>query len=1075
MGLAMHRGLRLATLLATWLAAECAHADSVSTASAGGYGRMIFTLDPPSRAEASISGGVLAVHFDRAVSLDPASVAQGLGGYVAGARGDANGRDFRFALSQTLRVHVSSSANRVAVDLVPESFAGTPPDLPLPRKPVEAVDVAALPVLTVRAGLHASYSRIVFDWPKHVAYAVFPGAGRFSVRFEAMARPELSALAAVAPPWVKNSGWRIEGAGTVIDFTLDPQSRIRDSRDGNKIVLDIAAPKGDAGAQATTSQRQETAIVQMAAKLAPPVPAPIRPTPPAPQTSTQTPPAIASTGAVDAVRDANGVTLQFPGAAQARFAAFIRGQTAWVVIDNSVHLDFSRLASGLGDFVSKVDVSSADGFDIVRMGLKNGQTIAAHADGSALFVSIGADAGEPVAAIDLLRTTDSMGHSSLAAVVPGAQRVLTRSDPSAGDSLVIVPALAGHALPGAHRYAEFALLPSAAGLVIQPYTEDLQVDAGAGRAMVSRPGGLALSETAPTTHSDAGLREARADPSFLDLSAWEGNGRIRYLDRERQLRRAVASVGDDHATESRRALAQFYLAEGFGAEAQGVIAVMLRDDPTLQGDAQVQTMRAAAAYMMGRYKEAMSVLAGAAVDRSRHASVWRGLSAAAMTDWATADSALRFADPVIADYPAPWQARIRLAQARTFNAHGNRYAAETALKALPANLPSALALEGTLVRAELFAAEGQSAAARTLFAGVEAGPNERLAAEAISADVADGLAAGKLKPAVAIDRLESLRFRWRGDALELQTLLKLSDLYLSEHRWRDGLKNLERASRYFPNADEGRKAQDRMRTLFAQLFLQGGADHWPALAALSLFYDFVELTPIGPDGDEMIRRMTDRLVASDLLGPAEKLLRYQVDKRLDGPAQSQVAARLAMIELMDRKPKDALATLRATKMSGLPDDVLHQRTLLEARALASLKQWDDALALVAADNAPDTDKLRADIYWESANWPLAGRSAEAAVTAEAHNATPLSDDARQTVMRAAVAYSLAGDEPALTRLRDAFGPRMKASPDNTAFAVVTGPIDLQNVAFRDQAAKIAAIDTLESFMKDLRKGPVKTD
>jgi hypothetical protein len=72
-------------------------------------------------------------------------------------------------------------------------------------------------------------------------------------------------------------------------------------------------------------------------------------------------------------------------------------------------------------------------------------------------------------------------------------------------------------------------------------------------------------------------------------------------------------------------------------------------------------------------------------------------------------------------------------------------------------------------------------------------------------------------------------------------------------------------------------------------------------------------------------------------------------------------------------------------------------------------------------------------------------------------------------MRAAIAYSLANDETSLDRLRDHFGSKMKASPDASAFAVVAERIDGHGVAFRDTAARIAAIDTLSAFMKDFRQ------
>ncbi len=72
-------------------------------------------------------------------------------------------------------------------------------------------------------------------------------------------------------------------------------------------------------------------------------------------------------------------------------------------------------------------------------------------------------------------------------------------------------------------------------------------------------------------------------------------------------------------------------------------------------------------------------------------------------------------------------------------------------------------------------------------------------------------------------------------------------------------------------------------------------------------------------------------------------------------------------------------------------------------------------------------------------------------------------------MRAAIAYSLANDEPSLDRLRDRFMAKMKASKDATAFSVVTQNIVAQGAAFRDLAGQIASVDTLQAFMKDFRQ------
>src|SRR5258705_3009099 len=101
--------------------------------------------------------------------------------------------------------------------------------------------------------------------------------------------------------------------------------------------------------------------------------------------------------------------------------------------------------------------------------------------------------------------------------------------------------------------------------------------------------------------------------------------------------------------------------------------------------------------------------------------------------------------------------------------------------------------------------------------------------------------------------------------------------------------------------------------------------------ALAMFYEFRELTPIGRRGDEMIRRLADRLAAIDLLDQAAELLQYQVDKRLEGAARAQVAARLAMVYLTNRKPDRPIASPRLTRMADLSGELRPQRLLLAVR------------------------------------------------------------------------------------------------------------------------------------------------
>ena len=159
------------------------------------------------------------------------------------------------------------------------------------------------------------------------------------------------------------------------------------------------------------------------------------------------------------------------------------------------------------------------------------------------------------------------------------------------------------------------------------------------------------------------------------------------------------------------------------------------------------------------------------------------------------------------------------------------------------------------------------------------------------------------------------------------------------------------------------RRQDAAAALFTQLFLGAKGDDIPPVDALGMFYEYRELTPIGRRGDEMIRRLAERLVGVDLLDQAAELLQYQVDKRLEGAARAQVAARLAMVYLTNRKPDRAIAALRSTRIADLSGELRQQRLLLESRAQSDVGRHDLALDIVSNIAGREAIRLRSDIYW----------------------------------------------------------------------------------------------------------------
>ncbi|MBA2590038.1 MAG: hypothetical protein H0U98_15605 [Alphaproteobacteria bacterium] len=1103
-------------------------ADSVSGAIQNGYGRLSFNTT--SKVSATTTGGVLAISFSDKTAIDPANVVAAMPRVISSGKADADGKSLHFILSTPVKLHVSQLGAKAVVDLAEPNFSGVMPDLVAPPKPApKPVDVASLPEVKLRTGTYEKFTRLVFDWPRDVSYQVFPGAGKMTVKFAAPVRADVSAIARFAPPWVKNAAWRIDGQSTIFEFDTDSDSGYHDFKDGHHIVLDILAPKTDGAAYVPpgtakppitkfdvtamkpapaatapaikpgASTKQAESIAQTAQQLADknkPAAKSVeakteaKPDPKAegkaetkPDLKAEKPEVKAAEVPADAIpvadakRTRDGAIITFKGAGPLPAAVFVRGLTAWVVLENAPNFDSRNLKGALGDFAAGLEAVSSSGLGILRITLKTPAEIAARINGNDLQVEIAPTVAPPGVVIGFARNQSDPRRASLSTLLPAADHAFKILDPAGGDLLTIIPGQAGRGVPLLRSFADFAVLASAAGLVITPYGDDLEVTVDTSRITISRPTGLALTPPQmPVAQSPSALAHYGDGPSYLNFASWGLAQGGSFLATERKLTQIVAHAPPSMAGLPRLNLARFYLANGFASEALGLLKLLQSHDPALAGDTQLITMKAAAEYMMGRYRDAHNELIGSNFDADRHAAFWRGLIEAGMEDWKNAHAHLEQAGPVMNRYSPAWQATALLADADAALGQGRLDLADAALQRLPKDLDHSHALAAELAQARLMAAQTRYGSAAAHFIAVEKGGDEKLAAQAIFYHTVAALTATAITQPQAIEQLERLRFRWRGDALELKTLRKLASLYTARGQWHEGLKILRVATQNFSGQDAARIAQDDMRGAFVNLFLKGGADKMKPVDALALFYDNLDLTPIGPDGDDMIRRMSERLVAVDLLGPAANLLAYQVDKRLDGIAKAQVATRLAAVYLMDHKADKAVAAIRDSQITGMPDEEMHQRMLLEARAFAALKQWDNALDLIAVDQAEDTKHLRADIYWDSGNWAIAGQKAEEILDTRWSDTVPLSVSDRAQVMRTAVAYSLANDEASLKRVREHFAAKMKGTPDANLFAVLSADIDQHGMAFREAAAKIASIDTLQTFMKDFarRKSDAKS-
>lgn len=957
---------------------------------------------------------------------------------------------------------------------------------------------ADAPVVAIRGGQHATFSRLVFDWTRAVEVEVQAEQGGATITFNTAASFDRSLLKGrTLNP--------IRGVEVVSDravrVALDQAADHRILRDGTKVVVDFlhteptgakttekAAPPKAAPSVATPTKAAPVIATPPKAEPAPPAPpqpakAPAAAEPAAPMPTPIVPPKVspatvrvAEKGivgmsvAAEAI-PGGGLRLRFPWKEPVGAAVYERGGRIWVVFSAPALLDLTGL--GVGDLITEArQVQQADAA-VLTLRLRRPLVPVVDQREHAWIVDLkdARDAARPASLAAVAEPHHPEGPRVIVGTAAAAQPLRLR-DPEVGDEVEVVAiGKAPIGMPMTREYPQFELLPTVQGIVVMPKADGVTVQVKPDAVAILARQGLQISgaEVAKGVAPAPGdvLAPLKANP--MRFRAWAGTPGA-YVATRQRLQQALASATPAKIGEARLDLARFHFANGEHAEALGVLAKIGEADPRLGNDPQVRLLHAAALVEMGRYAEAEAELARPSLTGDPEAMLWRGLAALGLGDHAKAAQLLRRGENVLVHYPPLYQGSFRLAMVDAHLGQGNLASAKTALELIdPTHLNPTQQIEFTWRQAQLDLRSGDRLGARPKIERVAASDHRPLAARARFTLIEEQLAAAQIDRAKAIEGMDRLRLAWRGDDFEPTLLRRIGSLLVEEGKWRDGMDAWRQAATLFAKTPQAKQITDDLARAFETLFLAGAADDLPPIEALGIYYDFRELTPTGAKGDEMIRRLADRLAAMDLLEQAGDLIEHQVNFRLKGEARARLAIRLAILRLLDRQPEKALKALEATAGLPLPAEQMLERKLVEARALGELGRYEQARKALADESAPAAQALRAELAWRARDWAEAARLASQAVEASLAQ-RPKGDTAtRHEVLRWATALALLGDEPALGGLRQRFTALFEGTPEAETFLVLTSRVDRTNKDYQALTREIAGVTQLEGFLADYRE------
>lgn len=912
----------------------------------------------------------------------------------------------------------------------------------------------------VRVATAATFSRVEIGGP-----VTTRRDGRtITLTFAAGANPDVARLRTSPPRWIEKVERRTVGARLELVLTLAEDADARIGRaDGATYVNVFEADKAESEAEAPAAPEPATPAVEVA-EAEPERPDPL---PPGGRVPVQS-------------KIAGGqVQYSFAFANPAGAAVFRRGDAVWVVFDAPAKLDVSKTPRGVASVRGAQAITGAD-HAAVRIDVVPDAPVFVVSQGATWTVAVG-PGGQPQPSIVRVARDAAAGPATLRAPVAGATRVINLPDPVVGDTLKVVTALGPpKGLPIRREFVELALLPSIQGLAIEPRVDDLNVQRDGELVTMTRAEGLSLSPTwAAKARAPAslGAPEPASMPALIH-SDWGRTGEGGFLPRYNALLAAAAAegqLGDRTApTEARMALARFLVGSELSFEAIGVLNALGRSSPAKLDDPEFRGLRGIARTFARRYAEADTDFAAPALVEDPSAALWRSYLAVQLGQFPEARTQFSKGAEALGLVTPMWRARFARADAEAALATGDLVGAETRIRmALQEQISPTEQLYARLIQARVAELQGAEDRALRMYDAIARAPSDAISAPATLRATKIRLARGQMTPVQAAGIYDTLRYRWRGDSTELETIRALGSLYLEQGRYREALEALRSAGVRLPDLPEAIQLQADLNAAFRALFLDGLADGLEPTQALALFFDFRELAPLGADGDLMVRKIVRRLVDVDLLPQAAELLKYQADNRLDGVARSQVSTDLAVIYLMDRRPEQALQAINASRTTVLPLALAAERRVVEARAWTALGKFDSALEIIERDQGREANELRAEITWKSKNWAAAGPLFERALGDRWKTPTPLSSDEEGRLLRAGVAYSLAGDEAALARLQQRFGEFQDKANNPEALKIALSGLPEGRLSVAD-FGRVAADNEVFAGWVQKMKGRFKT-
>lgn len=991
------------------------------------YSRLVFDWREPVKYALVNSGGVVRITFQRAADLQLADINRSPPPFVGGirARVDGGSTVVTLTVAKSSRIKDFLSGPKVVVDV---------------RRPTGNEEIAALPPDEPSSEPSPAPTKATQPKTESNQPAAPPPA-------KAPAKPAVASAALPAPKGTAQPGAAAPGTSAAATQQAGASSALATSQ---------------TAAQATAARGQPVALT----------PATIKPgqrPPPKPAEAGEDGKPAAPAPPVD---PSTGVKLRFDWDEPVAAAVFRRVGFVWVIFDKATKVDTDALIRAGGQIIRAIDQAQTPQGTVLRIATLRDVNPSLARDGLSWILEFRRQELRPATPIEVKVQPDSPVGARVFLPVPEPGKPIGITDPMVGDNLVVVPVIPlGHGVGESYEFPQLEVLPSAQGVVVRSKIDDLRVRPLRQGIELTASSQLALSTVSDDVAAGAKLAALKPLEKLLDLGSWEVKDLADFNKRKRALQSELVGSPASERESKRMNMVRFYFSNGYHAEALGILARLQADRPAIADEGEYRLIRGAVSYFLGRLSDAATDLSHASLDNNDEANFWRAAVIAGSGDLLAAAAELRRTGGLTRAYPKALKMPMGTLVAEAAIEVGDIKTAKAFIEALNAAKPSNIQkADIDFVEGKVLNIGGDVDGAIAKWEAVLQTRNRPARARATVARMNLMLKLERMAPKDAIAELEKLRYAWRGDEFEFRLLRRLGGLYLDEGIYRNGLEALRQAATYYRDNEEAPQVTEQMADVFSRLYLGNAADSMPEVTAIAVYREFKELTPAGAKGDEMIRKLADRLAAVDLLEQAAEILEGQIRFRLSGPLKAEVGARLAVIYMLAHEFDKALAALDATNDAGADNALVIQRRHLRARAMMGAGQQPQALELLKRDKDPGADMLRAEIFWKGGDWANASKALRlVALASGATKEKPLNPEQATDVLNYAISLTLSGNERGLGRVRRDYGRAMEATRLKDAFRLVTAPTALGLISPESVTQRVKLAENFKTFLGEYKR------